>query len=198
MIFNLPTSLTWIRVALVPALFVLYLLPASLIEPSVRDITATAMFVVAAATDWLDGYLARRLGQESAFGAFLDPVADKLMVAAALIILVALGRVEAVVAGVIIGREITISALREWMAELGARASVAVSMIGKVKTVAQMVAISFLLYDAPLAGLSVHGIGTLLIYVAAVLTLWSMAYYLRCAWPLLKSGGRPGAHAGDD
>lgn len=198
MIFNLPTSLTWFRVALVPALFVLYLLPATLIEPSVRDITATVMFVAAAITDWLDGYLARRLGQESAFGAFLDPVADKLMVASALIILVALARVEAVVAGIIIGREITISALREWMAELGARASVAVSMVGKVKTVAQMTAISFLLYDAPLAGLPIHELGTVLVYVAAVLTLWSMVYYLRCAWPLLKSGGRAKPLKADD
>ncbi|HEY5764147.1 MAG TPA: CDP-diacylglycerol--glycerol-3-phosphate 3-phosphatidyltransferase [Rhodocyclaceae bacterium] len=198
MIFNLPTSLTWVRVALVPALFVLFLLPASMIEPTVRDITATAMFVAAAVTDWLDGYLARRLGQESAFGAFLDPVADKLMVAAALIILVALGRVEAVVAGIVIGREITISALREWMAELGARASVAVSMVGKVKTVAQMVAISFLLYDAPLWGLPIHELGTALVYLAVVLTLWSMAYYLRCAWPLLKAGGRVKGKAADE
>lgn len=190
MIFNLPTSLTWIRVALVPALFVLFLLPPTVVPWPLRDLIATVMFVAAAVTDWLDGYLARRLGQESAFGAFLDPVADKLMVAAALIILVALGRAEAVVAAIIIGREITISALREWMAELGARASVAVSMIGKIKTVAQMVAISFLLYDLPLLGLPIHTIGTVLIYVAAVLTLWSMAYYLRCAWPMLKAGGR--------
>lgn len=187
MIFNLPTSLTWLRVGLVPALFVVYLLPESWLSHGWRDIVATAMFVLAAVTDWLDGYLARRLGMESAFGAFLDPVADKLMVAAALIILVALGRVDAVIAGVIIGREITISALREWMAELGARRSIAVSMLGKIKTVAQMVAISFLLYDAPLFGLPIHALGTVFIYVAAILTLWSMGYYLKAAWPILSS-----------
>jgi cardiolipin synthase len=196
MLFNLPTALTWFRVVLVPGLFALYLFPESWFG-MLRDAIAATLFVLAAITDWLDGFLARRLGLESAFGAFLDPVADKLMVAAALIILVSLGRVDAVIAGIIIGREITISALREWMAELGARKSVAVSVLGKIKTVAQMAAIALLLYEAPLFGLSVFALGTALIYVAALLTLWSMAYYLRCAWPVLAAHGprRPGGGA---
>mgnify|MGYP003589121100 FL=1 len=143
------------------------------------------VFVVASVTDWFDGYLARRWNETSAFGAFLDPVADKLVVAAALIMLVQLGRLDAILASIIIGREITISALREWMAQVGAHKSVAVSMIGKVKTVAQMVSIPLLLYHAPLVGFDVQRIGTWLIYVAAVLTLWSMGYYMRMAWPFL-------------
>jgi cardiolipin synthase len=150
-----------------------------------RDVSATLIFVVAAVTDWLDGYLARRWQQTSAFGAFLDPVADKLMVAAALIVLVQLGRLDAILAMIIIGREITISALREWMARIGAHRSVAVSMIGKIKTTAQMVAIPMLLYYAPLSGIDIFEIGVWLIYIAAVLTLWSMGYYMRMAWPHL-------------
>jgi CDP-diacylglycerol--glycerol-3-phosphate 3-phosphatidyltransferase/cardiolipin synthase len=182
---NIPILLTWLRIILIPLLVALYYLPESWLQPVGRDLAATVVFVAAALTDWLDGYLARRWNQTSAFGAFLDPVADKLVVAAALIMLVHLDRVGALIAVIIIGREITISALREWMAEIGARKSVAVSMIGKIKTTAQMTAIPLLLYHRPLVGIDIDTLGTWLIYVAAVLTLWSMAYYLRMAWPHL-------------
>jgi CDP-diacylglycerol--glycerol-3-phosphate 3-phosphatidyltransferase/cardiolipin synthase len=182
---NIPILLTWLRIILIPLLVALYYVPESWMQPIGRDLIATVVFVVAAGTDWLDGYLARRWNETSAFGAFLDPVADKLVVAAALIILVSLDRTGALVAVIIIGREITISALREWMAQIGARASVAVSMIGKIKTVAQMTAIPLLLYHHPLAGIDIHALGTWLIYVAAVLTLWSMGYYMRMALPHL-------------
>lgn len=182
--FNVPIFLTWLRILLIPAMIGVYYAPQSWV-PSLltRDGLATLIFISAAATDWLDGYLARRLDQTSAFGAFLDPVADKLMVAAALIVLVQLGRLDAVIAAIIIGREITISALREWMAQIGAHRSVAVSMIGKIKTMAQMSAIPLLLYHAPVGGVDAQEGGTWLIYVAAVLTLWSMGYYMRMAWP---------------
>ncbi|MFT3963975.1 CDP-diacylglycerol--glycerol-3-phosphate 3-phosphatidyltransferase [Propionivibrio sp.] len=182
---NIPILLTWLRIILIPLLVALFYLPEAWMHPVGRDVTATVVFVVAAWTDWLDGYLARRWNETSAFGAFLDPVADKLMVAAALIILVYLDRVGALIAVIIIGREITISALREWMAQIGAHKSVAVSMIGKVKTAAQMSAIPLLLYHKPIAGIDIHLLGTWLIYVAAVLTLWSMGYYMRMAWPYL-------------
>ena len=182
---NIPILLTWLRIILIPLLVALYYVPASWAIPGGRDLVATVVFVVAAWTDWLDGYLARRWNETSAFGAFLDPVADKLMVAAALIILVYLDRVGALIAVVIIGREITISALREWMAQIGAHKSVAVSMIGKVKTAAQMSAIPLLLYHEPIGGIDIQLMGTGLIYIAAVLTLWSMAYYVRMAWPYL-------------
>ncbi len=183
--FNIPILLTWLRIILIPLLVALYYVPASWAIPGGRDLVATVVFVVAAWTDWLDGYLARRWNETSAFGAFLDPVADKLMMAAALIILVYLDRVGALIAVVIIGREITISALREWMAQIGAHKSVAVSMIGKVKTAAQMSAIPLLLYHEPIGGIDIQLMGTGLIYIAAVLTLWSMAYYVRMAWPYL-------------
>ena len=181
---NLPNFLTWLRVLAIPLLVALFFLP---LEARTINIAATVLFVAAAITDWVDGYLARKLGQTSAFGAFLDPVADKLLVSAALIMLVELGRVESIVALIIIGREITISALREWMAQIGAHGSVAVHSIGKFKTIAQLVAIPMLLFDAPLFGvLDCRVVGTWLIYAAAVLTVWSMLYYLRRAWPYLK------------
>lgn len=182
---NIPILLTWLRIVLIPLLIALYHVPEPWLQPVGRDLAATVVFVAAAATDWLDGYLARRWNQTSAFGAFLDPVADKLVVAAALIMLVHLDRVDALIALIIIGREITISALREWMAQIGARKSVAVSMIGKIKTTAQMTAIPLLLYHRSIADINVDALGTWLIYVAAVLTLWSMVYYLRMAWPHL-------------
>ena len=181
--FNLPILLTWLRIVAIPLLIALYYLPADWATLQERDVTATLIFVVAALTDWADGYLARKLNQTSAFGAFLDPVADKLMVAAALIVLVQLGRTDAIIAMIIIGREITISALREWMAKIGAAKSVAVSMLGKIKTAAQMLAIPLLLYHVPLMGYDVRLIGNWLIWIAALLTLWSMGYYLRMAWP---------------
>ena len=182
---NIPILLTWLRIILIPLLVGLYYVPASWAVPGGRDLVATVVFVIAAWTDWLDGYLARRWNETSAFGAFLDPVADKLMVAAALIILVYLDRVGVLIAVIIIGREITISALREWMAQIGAHKSVAVSMIGKIKTAAQMSAIPLLLYHKPIGVVDMHLIGTWLVYVAAVLTLWSMGYYMRMAWPYL-------------
>jgi CDP-diacylglycerol--glycerol-3-phosphate 3-phosphatidyltransferase/cardiolipin synthase len=188
---NIPIFLTWLRIILIPLLVALYYVPESWLQPvGGRDLAATVVFVAAAATDWLDGYLARRWNETSAFGAFLDPVADKLVVAAALIMLVSLDRVGALVAVIIIGREITISALREWMAEIGARRSVAVSMIGKIKTTAQMTAIPLLLYHAPLFGIDIRLLGTWLIYLAAVLTLWSMGYYMRMALPHLVEQNR--------
>jgi len=181
--FNLPILLTWLRIVAIPLLITVYYLPADWATPHERDLAATSIFVAAALTDWADGYLARKLDQTSAFGAFLDPVADKLMVAAALIVLVELGRTNAIVASIIIGREITISALREWMAKIGAAKSVAVSMLGKIKTAAQMLAIPILLYYQPLSGADMRTIGNWLIWIAALLTLWSMGYYLRMAWP---------------
>lgn len=181
--FNLPILLTWLRIVAIPLLIALYYVPAGWATPYERDLVATLIFMAAAFTDWADGYLARRLNQTSAFGAFLDPVADKLMVAAALIVLVQLGRVDAVIAMIIIGREITISALREWMAKIGASKSVAVSMLGKVKTAAQMLAIPLLLHHVPVFGVDVSRLGNGLIWIAALLTLWSMGYYLRMAWP---------------
>ena len=187
--FNLPIFLTWLRIIAIPLLIAVYYLPAGWASAHERDLAATLIFVSAALTDWADGYLARKLNQTSAFGAFLDPVADKLMVAAALIVLVQLGRTDAIVAMIIIGREITISALREWMAKIGAAKSVAVSMLGKIKTAAQMLALPMLLFHAPLAGIDMKELGNWLIWVATLLTLWSMGYYLRMAWPQLS--GKP-------
>lgn len=185
--FNVPNALTWARILLIPLFVGVFYLPGHLLDDSQENLLATTIFVLAAITDWLDGYLARRLGQTSAFGAFLDPVADKLMVAAALVVLVHLSRLDGLVAIVILGREIAISALREWMAQVGAARSVAVSLLGKIKTTAQMIAIPLLLFDGRLWFIDTHLLGTLLIYVAAFLTLWSMAYYMRRAWPMLNA-----------
>ena len=182
---NLPNLITWLRILLIPLLVGVFYMPHSWIADHDKNLVATAIFSLAAITDWLDGYLARTLNQTSSFGAFLDPVADKLMVATALIVLVWLGRVEVFIAAIIIGREIAITALREWMARIGRSKSVAVSFLGKVKTVSQMVAIIMLLYYEDLLTLSMHAIGTILIYVAALLTLWSMVYYLKMAIPEL-------------
>ncbi|MET1082893.1 MAG: CDP-diacylglycerol--glycerol-3-phosphate 3-phosphatidyltransferase [Burkholderiales bacterium] len=181
---NIPNLITWFRILLIPLVVAVFYAPGSWLTLQERNLAATIIFAVAAVTDWLDGYLARSLNQTSAFGAFLDPVADKLMVAAALTVLVQLGRVDAFIAFIIIGREITISALREWMAKIGKSKSVAVSLLGKIKTVSQMVAILLLLYAAPVLGMiDALVIGTALIYIAAVLTVWSMFYYLRLALP---------------
>ena len=181
---NIPNLLTWFRILLIPLVVAVFYLPADWLTHQERNLAAALMFAVAAITDWLDGYLARTLNQASAFGAFLDPVADKLMVAAALTVLVQLGRVDAFIAFIIIGREITISALREWMAKIGRSKSVAVSFLGKIKTVSQMVAVLLLLYEGPVFGIiDALEIGRVLIYVAAVLTVWSMFYYLRLALP---------------
>jgi CDP-diacylglycerol--glycerol-3-phosphate 3-phosphatidyltransferase/cardiolipin synthase len=185
--WNLPNSLTILRILLIPVFVGIFYAQPHWISAHSANVLATAVFGLAAITDWLDGYFARKLNQTSAFGAFLDPVADKLMVAAALIMLVEFNRVGAFVAFIIIGREIAISALREWMAGVGERGSVAVALVGKIKTVAQMVAILFLLYFDPILGVSTKIIGQISIYVAVILTLVSMAYYLKAAWPQMNS-----------
>ena len=188
--FNLPNLLTWLRILAIPLFVGIFYFPPASLSHADQNLIATIIFTVAAITDWLDGYLARVLNQTSAFGAFLDPVADKLMVAAALIVLVSLGRLDALIAFIIIGREITISALREWMAQIGKSKSVAVSFLGKIKTASQMIAIPLLLYHDKIGkSFDPQEIGTWLIYLAAILTLWSMAYYLRAAIPqALKRG----------
>lgn len=187
---NIPNLLTWFRILLIPLVVAIFYLPSDWLSHQDRNLAATITFAVAAITDWLDGYLARILNQASAFGAFLDPVADKLMVAAVLTVLVQLGRVDALIAFIIIGREITISALREWMAKIGRSKSVAVSFLGKVKTVSQMVAVLLLLYEGPVFGVvDALEVGRFLIYVAAVLTVWSMFYYLRLALPHARGSG---------
>jgi CDP-diacylglycerol--glycerol-3-phosphate 3-phosphatidyltransferase len=188
---SVPMLLTWLRVAMIPLCVVVFYLPLPWAHPA-----AAGVFAVAGLTDWFDGYLARRLGQTSAFGAFLDPVADKLMVATALVLIVdatarhaapVYGMTVAVSAVAIIGRELIISALREWMATLGASARVAVSQVGKVKTTLQMVALTVLLYEQPIFGISPLLTGVLLLVGAALLTLWSMVQYLRAAWPTLRA-----------
>ncbi len=192
--WNTPNLLTLLRIILIPVFILAYYLPYSW-----APLLATVLFVLAALTDWLDGYLARRLNQMSAFGAFLDPVADKLMVVSALVLLASDPRVQAqvlnvrlftVVVIIIIGREITVSALREWMAELGRRARVAVSVVGKLKTIGQMMAIPFMIYRKPLWKVQIFLTGEILLYLAAALTLWSMAVYLKAAWPSLTRSTR--------
>jgi len=175
---TLPNILTWLRIVLIPVLGLLFLLPTPW-----ANAAAAVVFALASVTDWLDGYLARRWNQTSPFGAFLDPVADKLIVAVALIIVVVEtpGALTAIPAAVIIGREIAVSALREWMAELGQRSSVAVGITGKVKTAAQMIAIVLLLYRNELWGIPAWPVGLVLLYAAAGLTLYSMVLYLRGA-----------------
>jgi CDP-diacylglycerol--glycerol-3-phosphate 3-phosphatidyltransferase/cardiolipin synthase len=186
MVFNVPTALTWLRIVLIPVFVAIYYVPDAWLASPTRNWTGMWIFAVAAITDWLDGWLARRWGQTSTFGAFLDPVADKLMVAAALILLVNLNRADAWLAIIIIGREIAISALREWMAQLGRSKNVAVAFVGKVKTVAQMTAIiALLLWEPVLPGISTPLVGTLALWIAAILTLWSMFHYLRLAAPHL-------------
>lgn len=182
---NVPNLLTWLRIVMIPLFVGIFYLPEGLLAPQTVNLVATILFTLAALTDWLDGYLARTLNQMSSFGAFLDPVADKLMVAAALVVLVDLQRTDALYAFIIIGREITISALREWMARIGRSRSVAVSFIGKIKTAAQMVAIPMLLYQQDIGPLPVAYIGNALMLLAAVLTVVSMVYYLRLALPHL-------------
>ena len=180
---TLPNLLTWTRILAIPMFIGIFYLPDHLLTLHEKNLWATVLFTAAAITDWLDGWLARRLNQLSAFGAFLDPVADKLMVAAALIVLVEIDRASAIVAVIIIGREITISALREWMAQIGASKSVAVNFLGKIKTASQMIAIPMLLYHDALGAFNTKLFGGWLIWLAAVLTLVSMAYYLKLALP---------------
>ena len=188
MFLTLPTMLTWARIVAIPLIVAVFYLPWSQAQ---INLTAAVLFVVVAATDWLDGWLARRLNQTSAFGAFLDPVADKFLVCASILILLDLDRVSALVAFIIIGREIAISALREWMAKIGASGNVAVHMLGKLKTATQMGAIVFLLLDADVFGLF-HSleVGTWLIYIACALTIWSMIYYLQKSLPDIRAKSR--------
>jgi cardiolipin synthase (CMP-forming) len=189
MFFNLPTLLTWARIVAIPLIVGVFYLDA--LSTTEQNLIATVMFVVFALTDWADGYLARKLNQTSAFGAFLDPVADKFLVCASLLILVHLERADVFVALIIIGREIAISSLREWMAIIGATKSVAVHMVGKLKTSVQMIAIPFLLFDGVVLGLADTRVwGTWLIWASAVLTIWSMVYYLQKALPEIRARSR--------
>ncbi len=188
--FNLATCLTWLRIALIPAVVGVFYLPNTYVSAADKNTLSMIFFVVAALTDWFDGYVARAYNQSSAFGAFLDPVADKLMVTAALCVLMELDRVNAALGFLIIGRELTISALREWMASTGKRASVAVNSLGKFKTTAQMVAIPMLLFDASfplLNSFHTRPVGTALLWVAALLTVVSMLYYFQLAAKALKN-----------
>ena len=185
MFWTIPTIMTWTRIVAIPLIDGVFYLP---LDEASRNLIATVMFVVFAATDWLDGFLARRLNQTSSFGAFLDPVADKFLVCASVLVLVHLQRADVFVALIIIGREIAISALREWMAQIGASRSVAVHMVGKLKTVGQMVAIPFLLFHGRLFDrIDTQLWGTWLIWISAVLTVWSMVYYLRKALPEIRA-----------
>jgi CDP-diacylglycerol--glycerol-3-phosphate 3-phosphatidyltransferase/cardiolipin synthase len=193
MVWSIPNILTVLRIALIPVFVGIFYLPHNLYalgeHPTHTINTAAAIvFALASLTDWLDGYWARKFNQTSSFGAFLDPVADKLMVIAALIVLVEFHRVGAIVSLIIVGREIVISALREWMANIGKRSNVAVAMIGKIKTAAQMIAILLLLYFDPIGEFNTKLVGQVLIQIAAILTLVSMAYYLKAAWPVIKDG----------
>ena len=186
--WNLPNTLTWLRISMIPAIFALfYLLPYPWADPA-----ACAAFALAGITDSLDGYYARKLGQTSRLGAFLDPVADKLIVAAALVLIVSKDPrwFVVIVAVVIIGREIAVSALREWMAEIGARSRIKVTILAKYKTIMQIVGLSMLLYRQDLLGLPTYKLGMVLTAVAAVLTLWSMVQYLRVAWPELRGSAQ--------
>ena len=185
MFFTIPTIMTWTRIVAIPLIIGVYYSP---LDMATKNLWATVMFVVFAFTDWLDGFLARKLNQASAFGAFLDPVADKFLVCASLLVLVHMQRADVFVALIIIGREIAISALREWMAQIGAGKSVAVHMLGKLKTTVQMVAIPLLLYDDRLLDIIDTSVwGTWLIWLAAVLTVWSMVYYLQKALPEIRA-----------
>ncbi|MEH0165907.1 CDP-diacylglycerol--glycerol-3-phosphate 3-phosphatidyltransferase [Paucibacter sp. JuS9] len=185
MFFTLPTLFTWARIVAIPLIVGVFHLQ---ISADMQNLLATVLFVAVALTDWLDGYLARKLNQTSSFGAFLDPVADKFLVCASLLVLLEMHRVPAIVALVIIGREIAISALREWMAQIGASRSVAVHMVGKLKTTVQMVAIPFLLFHGQLFGMiDTQSVGTWLIWAAVVLTIWSMVYYLQKALPEIRA-----------
>ena len=188
MFLTIPTILTWTRICAIPLIVGVFYAPEAFATLPEKNLIATVMFVLFALTDWLDGYLARKLNQTSSFGAFLDPVADKFLVCACVLVLVHLQRADVFVALIIIGREIAISALREWMARIGATKSVAVHAIGKLKTVVQMLAIPLLLFDGLLFGvLDTHWFGTWMIWLAAVLTAWSMVYYLQKALPEIRA-----------
>jgi CDP-diacylglycerol--glycerol-3-phosphate 3-phosphatidyltransferase len=185
--FNLPNTLTWLRILMIPGVVVLYYLPFWWAHPA-----AGVGFALAGITDTLDGYFARKLGLTSRLGAFLDPVADKLIVAAALVLIVSQDSrwFVVIMAIVIIGREIAVSALREWMAEIGARGRIKVSQLAKYKTIMQITGLSMMLFHHPLLGIAIYKLGVVLTAIAAVLTLWSMILYLRLAWPELRDSSR--------
>lgn len=184
---NIPMVLTWTRIALIPLIVGVFMIPTSILSMHSQNLLGCVFFIVAAVTDALDGFIARRYGMGTTLGAFLDPVADKLMVSAALIVLLAFGRVDMLVALVIIGREITVSALREWMARVGESGKVKVNWFGKIKAIAQMVSIPMLLYFDPIGAWNVYQTGTILIYIAAILTIYSMFVYLKAAAPFFSS-----------
>ena len=184
---NIPMVLTWTRIALIPLIVGVFMIPTSVLSMHSQNLLGCIFFIVAAVTDALDGFIARRYGMGTTLGAFLDPVADKLMVSAALIVLLAFGRVDMLVALVIIGREITVSALREWMARVGESGKVKVNWFGKIKAIAQMVSIPMLLYFDPICAWNVYLTGTILIYIAAILTIYSMFVYLKAAAPFFSS-----------
>jgi CDP-diacylglycerol--glycerol-3-phosphate 3-phosphatidyltransferase len=183
---TLPTAITLFRIALIPLFIVVFYLPFSWV-----NVAATSIFFVASVSDWVDGYLARMMQQESSFGAFLDPVADKLMVVVVIILLVEAhpSIYIALPSVIIVAREISISALREWMAQLGSSTTLQVSFIGKTKTVAQMLALGFMIFAEPLMGLPIFAIGISIYYFAALLTIASMIIYLRAAWPVITHHG---------
>jgi CDP-diacylglycerol---glycerol-3-phosphate 3-phosphatidyltransferase len=185
--FNLPNTLTWLRILMIPGVVVLYYLPFWWAHPA-----AGVGFALAGITDTLDGYFARKLGLTSRLGAFLDPVADKLIVAAALVLIVSADSrwFVVIMAIVIIGREIAVSALREWMAEIGARGRIKVSQLAKYKTIMQITGLSMMLFHHKLLGIAIYKLGVVLTAIAAVLTLWSMILYLRLAWPELRDSSR--------
>lgn len=185
--FNIPMALTWSRIAFIPLIVGVFYLPESVLSTSMQNLCACVMFVIAAVTDALDGYIARNYNMATRKGAFLDSVADKLVVCSAIVALLAFDRVPMIVALIIVGREITVTALREWMAKIGASAAVKVNWYGKIKTIAQMTAIPMLLYFDPIFGIDVAFIGTVLIYLAAVLTVYSMCVYLLAAWPHIEA-----------
>jgi cardiolipin synthase (CMP-forming) len=186
MTYNIPNTLTMFRIALIPCLVLIYYIPEQSLSIEFKNLIATTVFVVAAITDWLDGYLARKLKQTSKFGAFIDPVADKLIIIASLLILVDLARVDVLIGLIIIGREFAVSALREWMATLGKSGSITVAFIGKLKTTFQMIAIPFLLYDSNILFIPIALIGEALIYIAAILTILSMFYYMKEAAKVIR------------
>ena len=188
--FNVPLFLTWLRIVAIPLFVAVLYIPESWVSLRQANVISMWIFIAAAVTDWADGWLARRWNMMTSFGAFLDPVADKLMVAAALIVLTEKGLVDPFASLIIIGREITISALREWMAQIGRGKSVAVNILGKVKTVSQLVAIPFLLYNGHLFGIDTNNVGRVLIWVAAILTLWSMVVYLKAALSTGAAGAK--------
>ena len=186
MTYNIPNILTFFRIALIPCIVLIFYIPDQFSSIEQCNLIATVIFVIAAITDWLDGYLARRLNQTSKFGAFIDPVADKLIIIASLLILIDLGRLDVLIGLIIIGREFTVSALREWMATVGKAGSITVAFVGKLKTTFQMIAIPFLLYDQDILFIPIAFLGTILIYIAAILTILSMFYYVKEAIRVIR------------